>query len=85
MNMKISPAVAVIIVVIVVGIAVAVGFKAVSGGPDADVTQQVIAHYNQAKTTPPPAAPGMNSRRDSGAGSPTVGGTDSNAGGKQYH
>ena len=82
MNMKISPAVAVIIVIIVVGIVVAFGYKTVTGGKDADVTQQVIDHYKQAAQNTPAPAAGSNS----GAGNvPSPTSAADASGGKRYH
>jgi hypothetical protein len=49
MQQKISPGLVAAIIIVVVGIAAFFGWRTMSGGPNGDVTNQTIQHWQDAK------------------------------------
>ncbi|HLI47116.1 MAG TPA: hypothetical protein VKV18_00285 [Chthonomonas sp.] len=53
MKQNISPGVAIAIIVVAIILALFFGYRYISGGPNADVTQENLKHWQQLRQHPP--------------------------------
>ncbi|CEK19790.1 hypothetical protein CWRG_02619 [Chthonomonas calidirosea] len=53
MKQNVSPGVAIAIIVIAIILAIFFGYRYISGGPNADVTQENLKHWQQLRQHPP--------------------------------
>jgi uncharacterized membrane protein YphA (DoxX/SURF4 family) len=85
MNMKIPTPVAIVLVIVVAVVVVYFGYQKVTGGPDADVTKQVISHYKPKPTTAPVGGDSSGGMKNSGSGSISTPAGETASGAKSYH